>query len=445
MTFRLRVATLAALILVAAASIATQARAVSTDIVEAVSPGGIPFWLVEEPAIPIVAVQIGFRGGANIESQGKEGLVNLLSGMMDEGAGDLDAAGFSRRRDELAARFSFEAGMDSFNVGAAMLTRNLNDSVELLRLALTAPRFDETPLARVKGQVISGLRQRETDPGDVAARAWFASAFPGTPYGRNPDGTVESVAALGADDLRAVMPAALNRSAAFVGVVGAISEAEAGAMVDRLLGDLPASPPPALPPLEEKAEAGIETIHMDVPQSVAVFGHAGLLRADPDFIPAYVMSYTLGSGGLSTRLSDSVREKEGLAYSVGAYLIPYDRAGVYYGQVASANEKIARSIELIRAEWSRMAEEGVTQEELEDAKKYLTGAYALRFDSNAKIASALVDIQMEDLGVDYIRKRNDLVEAVTLEDVRRVASRLLKPEELRFVVVGAPEGLDPAN
>ncbi len=421
------------------------ARAVSAGIVEAVSPGGVPFWLVEERSIPIVAIEIGFKTGANVEGEGDEGVVNLLAGMLEEGAGDLDATGFSRKRDELAARIGFSSGRDTFNVSAAMLTRNLEESVELLRLALTEPRFDDAPLARVRAQVIAGLKRRQTDPGDVASDLWFASAFPETPYGRHPDGTTDSVSALTTEDLRAIMPAALNPAAAFVGVVGDIDAVAAGVLIDRLLADLPEAAPPAHDVFDVAAQGGVEVVRMEVPQSVAIFGHQGLLRADPDFIPAYVMNYTLGGGGFISRLTSEVREKEGLAYSVGAYLYPMDRAGLYLGQVASSNDRIARSLELVRAEWARMAEKGVTPEELAAAKKYLTGAYALRFDSNAKIASALVGIQMEDLGVDYIRNRNSLVEAVTVEDVKRVAKRLLDADALHVVVVGDPEGLDAAN
>ena len=436
---------LAALTLLVFISAATPARAVSAEIIQAVSPDGVAFWLVQEPSIPIISVEIGFRGGASVEPDGREGVVNLLSGMLDEGAGDLDAAAFSRRRDELAARYGFSSGRDAFNVSAAMLSRNLDESVELLRLALTEPRFDDTPLARVKAQVVAGLRRREIDPGDVAGDLWSANAFPGTAYGRNPDGTIESVSALSADDLRAIMPKALNPASAYVGIVGDIDVDAAGALVDRLMGGLPSSEPETFDPLEVKAPASLEVVRMEVPQSVALFGHEGILRSDPDFIPAYVMNYTLGGGGFTSRLFDNVREKEGLAYSVGAYLSPRDRAGLYIGQVASSNDRIARAIELIRAEWTRMAEEGVTPEELEAAKKYLTGAYALRFDSNAKIAGALVGVQMEDLGVNYIRDRNSLVEVVTIEDIKRVAKRLLKPEALHIVVVGDPEGLEAAN
>jgi zinc protease len=182
-------------------------------------------------------------------------------------------------------------------------------------------------------------------------------------------------------------------------------------------------------------------VEQDVPQSVAVFGHKGLMRDDPDFIPAFVMNYVLGGGSFSSRLTEEVREKRGLAYSVYSYLSATDGAGLYMGGVQTANERIAESLEVIKAEWARLAAEGLTEEDLNKAKTYLTGSFPLRFDSNSKIANYLLFAQMEDLGLDYINTRNGLIEAVTLEDVKRVAARLLKPEELSFVVVGKPVGL----
>ncbi|PJA61095.1 MAG: peptidase M16, partial [Rhodobacterales bacterium CG_4_9_14_3_um_filter_71_31] len=182
-------------------------------------------------------------------------------------------------------------------------------------------------------------------------------------------------------------------------------------------------------------------IPFDAPQSTVIFGHEGPLRADPDFIPAYVMNHILGGGGFSSRLTTEVREKRGLAYSTYAYLAPLDRAGLYMGGVGTANERVAESLDVIRAEWRRMAEQGVTAEELQKAKQYLTGAWPLRFDGNAKIASMLVGLQRDGFGPEYLDQRNGLVEAVTLDDIARVAAQWLKPDALRFVVVGQPEGL----
>ncbi|NCO16302.1 MAG: insulinase family protein [Alphaproteobacteria bacterium] len=405
------------------------------------SPGGVGYWLVEEHAIPMVALEISFEGGAATDPEAQTGAARFLSAMLDEGAGDLDSVAFSTQAQLLAANFSFSAGRDDFSVSARMLSDNLEDSVALLRLALTAPRFDPEPLSRVRGQILSSIRSDEADPNALASKAWFAAAFPDDPYGRPRDGTLETMAALTADDLRAAHARLLTRGGARVGVVGAIGADAAGAMVDALLGALPADPPAPLAPVTIAGAAGVTVIPFDAPQSTVIFGHEGPLRDDPDFIPAYVMNHILGGGGFSSRLTTEVREKRGLAYSTYAYLAPLDRAGLYMGGVGTANERVAESLDVIRDEWRRMAEEGVSAEELRKAKQYLTGAWPLRFDGNAKIAAMLVGLQQDGFGPEYLDQRNGLVEAVTQEDIARVAARWLKPDALRFVVVGQPEGL----
>jgi len=405
------------------------------------SPGGVGYWLVEEHAIPMVALEISFEGGAATDPEAQTGAARFLSAMLDEGAGDLDSVAFSTQAQLLAANFSFSAGRDDFSVSARMLSDNLEDSVALLRLALTAPRFDPEPLSRVRGQILSSIRSDEADPNALASKAWFAAAFPSDPYGRPRDGTLETMAALTADDLRAAHARLLTRGGARVGVVGAIGADAAGAMVDALLGALPADPPAPLAPVTIAGAAGVTVIPFDAPQSTVIFGHEGPLRDDPDFIPAYVMNHILGGGGFSSRLTTEVREKRGLAYSTYAYLAPLDRAGLYMGGVGTANERVAESLDVIRDEWRRMAEEGVSAEELRKAKQYLTGAWPLRFDGNAKIAAMLVGLQQDGFGPEYLDQRNGLVEAVTQEDIARVAARWLKPDALRFVVVGQPEGL----
>lgn len=405
------------------------------------SPGGVGFWLVEEQAIPMVAVEIAFEGGAATDPDAQAGAARFLSAMLDEGAGDLDSVAFSTRAQLLAANFSFSVSSDDFTVSARMLSDNLDESVALLRLALTEPRFDAEPMGRVRGQILSSIRSDEADPDALASQAWFAAAFPGDPYGRPRDGALETVAALTADDLRAAHARLLTRGGAKVAVVGAIDAATAGAMVDALLGALPAAPPAAPGAVAMAGGGGVTVIPFDAPQSTVVFGHEGPLRDDPDFIPAYVMNHILGGGGFSSRLTTEVREKRGLAYSTYAYLAPLDRAGLYMGGVGTANARVAESLDVIRSEWRRMAEEGVSAEELRKAKQYLTGAWPLRFDGNAKIAAMLVGLQRDGFGPAYLDQRNGLVEAVTRDDIARVAARWLKPDALRFVVVGQPEGL----
>ncbi len=422
-------------------SFAAGAALAENRIQRVVSPGGIEAWLVEEQAIPIISIEISFDGGAAIDPEGREGVANLMMGLLEEGAGEMDAVGFAEAADAIAARYGFSASKESVSVSVDMLAENRDESVDLLRVALTDPRFDEEPVTRVKRQVISGLRSAETDPNEVASKAWWAAAFPGDPYARDSDGTVESVEAITRDDLLAARERLLNVGAAHIGVVGAISAEELGPLLDRLLGDLPNHEPEPLPMVAFQGPPGVNVVDLDVPQSVAVFGQEGILRDDRDYIPAYVMNYILGGGGFSSRLTVEVREKRGLSYSVYSYLYPLDRAGLIVGGVASANGAMAKSIEVIEAEWRRMAEEGVTEEELEKAKKYLTGAWALRFDSNGKIANILVGLQAAGLPITYVDDRNALVEAVTLEDISRVAKRILDADALSITVVGRPTGL----
>lgn len=415
--------------------------AFATDIETVVSPGGVEAWLVEERAIPIISIQIGFRGGSALESAEEAGLAKLFAGMLEEGAGPYDAAGFAQRAEELAARLSFSASQDQISVSATMLAENRDETIRLLRLALVEARFDAAPLARVKAQIQSQIQQREVEPDSIAALRWYGAMFPDDVYGRPSLGYSETISAITAEDLHGAKARFLNRDSMKVGVVGAISTEELGPILDTLLGDLSDAPVDFPAPVEAAAKSGVDVVEFDAPQSEVLFGHAGPLRDDPDFIPAYVMNYILGGGGFASRLTIEVREKRGLAYGVYSYLSPYDRAGLYLGGVATANERVAESIEVIRAEWARLASEGVSEDELAKAKTYLTGAYPLRFDSNSKIAGFLVGAQMEDLGIDYINTRNDMVEAVTLDDIERVAAKWLRPEDLYFVVVGKPEKL----
>ena len=417
------------------------APAAAVDIQQLESPGGIDYWLVEEHSIPIVALEIEFAGGGRLDPEDRLGVAKMVAGLLDEGAGERDATAFAEARDDLSARFSFSTERDGVDVSARMLSENLEPSIALLAEALTEPRFDDEPVGRVRKQMLSAIAERSTDPGAIAGETWFARAFPGHAYGRLVGGTAETVAAIDLPDLRAAHERLLTRANATVGIVGDVTPAEADAMVDTLFAGLPEGAPLPEETVEPKAPPGVQVVELAKPQSVAMFGHAGIPREDDDFIPLYVLNYILGGGGFESRLMEEVREKRGLAYSVGTFPLALDQASLYLGSVQTANARMGESLAVIRDEWKRLAEEGPTAEELEAAKKYLTGAFPLRFDSNAKIASYLVFLQKEDLGADYIDNRNDLIEAVTLDDLRRVAARVFDPEALSIVVVGQPEGV----
>ena len=412
------------------------------DIREVQSPGGLTAWLVEEPSIPFVALELRFRGGASLDRDGKRGAINLMTGLLEEGAGDRDARAFAEAAESLAASFSYDVYDDALSVSARFLTENRDEAVALLRDSLVAPRFDEDAVERVRAQVISGLRSDQTDPDAIASRAFDAELFGDHPYGSAFRGTVESVAELTRADLEQAHDDTLARDRVYISAAGDISAEELAQLIDDLLGDLPATGAPMPEAVDVITTSGVTVVPFDTPQSVALFGHEGIDIDDPDFFPAYVMNVVLGGGGFEARLMSEVREKRGLTYGVYSYLANKDHANLIVGRVASANDRIAEAISVIRDEWAKMAAEGVTEQELEQTKTYLTGAYPLRFDGNGTIARILVGMQMDGLPADYIASRNDRIEAVTQDDVKRVAARVLRPDALRFVVVGQPEGLE---
>ncbi len=437
----IRAAARAVLVLGLTAVVLT-APAKATEVTRVISPGGIEAWLVEAHAIPILSVSIAFRGGATLDPAGKEGRANMVSALLDEGAGDYDSRAFQSRLEDLAIHLGFSTGLDTFTASLKTLTVNTDAAFEMLRLAMTEARFDEEPVERIRRQLQVRLTRLADDPDRIARRAWFDAAFPDHSYGRPVDGTPESVAALTVADLRDFVAGQLARDRMVVAVVGDIAPDRLGALLDATLGGLPAAGAPLTTAKTAPAAPGrLIVVERDIPQSVVVFGHQGLDRDDPEFYAAYVMNYALGGGGFTSRLTQEVRQKRGLAYGVYSYLSPLDYAALFFGGVATENARVAESLEVIRAEFARMRDDGLTADELADAKTYLTGSFALRFDSNGKIAKFLIGIQLDDLGIDYIDRRNGYIEAVTLADANRVAARLLDPEALQVVVVGTPEGL----
>ncbi len=418
----------------------------AVDIQRVVSPGGIEAWLVEDPTAPLISMAFAFHGGAALDPLGKEGLAEMTSGLLDEGAGDLDSAAFQRRIADLALDFSFDAGLDSFGGSLRTLTQHREAAFDLVGAALTVPRFDAAAVERIRGQILAGLARRANDPDAIADRVWWRTAFPDHPYGRSSSGTVESVRAITIADLERFVADRLARDNLVIGVVGDIDAETLAPLLDRAFGKLPASSVPwTLAEARPAAPGAVVVVEKDMPQSVVLFGQNGIKRHDPDFYAAYVMNYILGGGGFASRLTNEVREKRGLAYSVGSYLSTLDYAAVIQGQVGTQNARVAETLDIIRAEWRRMRDEGPTQQELDDAKTYLIGSYPLRMTSTGSLARVLTAIQMEGFPIDYMANRDSYIEAVTLEDVKRVARGLLDPEGLMVVVVGKPEGVTPTQ
>jgi zinc protease len=433
-----RLAARAALLLAVAMPLAP-VQAAKIEVVK--SPGGIEAWLVRDPTVPLVAMDFAFTGGANQDPEVKPGVSYLTAALLDDGAGELDAKAFQQRIEENAVQMRFSSGRDNFQGSIRVLRDRMDQGFDLLRLALTQPRFDADALERVRAQAVSSLRRETTNPNSISNRVWWKTAFPHHPYGRPTNGTLESVPTITREDLREYHSRVLTRATLKVAVVGDIDAATLAPALDRVFGALPAKGQINPLPAARIQDVGRRiVIDLDVPQAVLSFGGQGLARKDPDFIPAFIVNHILGGGSFSSRLYTEVREKRGLAYGVSSYLLPLDRAALFTGGTQTSNDSAGQALKIIEAEIRRMASEGPTEEELAKAKAYLKGSYPLRFDTSSKIASQLLQIQIEDLGIDYIDKRNGLIDAVTIEDARRVAKRLADGGML-VTVVGRPKGL----
>jgi zinc protease len=410
--------------------------------VQRVRGGDVEAWLVEDHTNPLIAVRIAFRGGAATDPSGKEGLARMTAALLDEGAGDLDSQAFQMRLNELAVELSFSVGPDTLSGEMRTLTENRDAAFDLLRLALQAPRFDAEPIARIRGQLQASIRRQAENPASVASREFFSAMFPDHPYGRPVIGTIESLDAIDADDLRGFLDRRIARDTLVIGVVGNITPGQLAPLLEATFGDLPAaSAPVAVAAVTPAGDGGIHVEDKPVAQSAMVFGHQGPQRDDPDYYAATLVNHLLGGGGFTSTLYEEVREKRGLVYSVSTSLYPLDHAGLIIGSAATANERVPETIEVVRTQWSRMARGPITTSQLDDAKTFLTGSFPLRLTSSGQIAGILVGMQLDNLGIDYLQKRNALIEAVSVDQANRVAREMLDPDNLTFVIAGRPEGI----
>jgi zinc protease len=425
----------------AAAAIASANTASAMTIEKIVSPAGIEAWLVREKALPLVTLNYAFHGGTTQDDAEKAGTANLAADLLDEGAGDLDGKAFHERVENHAIELGFQVGRDYIHGSLRALNEHRDEAFDLLRLALTSPRFDADAIDRLRGQTMATLQRDTTNPNDLASRRWWQTAFPDHPYGREVKGTLESVPRITAADMREYVRRVFARNELKVSIVGDVDAKTAGMLIDRAFGALPAKND--LKPIANATPSGLGrriVINVDVPQAVVTFGGQGIARQDPEFMAAYIVNHILGGGSFSSRLYREVREKRGLAYGVSDSLVWFRRAAVMLGGTATRADRTADALAVIEQEVKRMAEEGPTPDELAAAKSFLKGSYGLSLDTSGKIAAQLTQIQIDDLGIDYVQRRSALIDAVTIEDAKRVAKRLYGGG-LLVTIAGKPKGL----
>lgn len=407
-------------------------------IQEVKSEKGVTAWLVEDYSVPIITIRFVFEGGSTQDPPGKEGLAQLMSGLFDEGAGDLDSEAFQVRLDDAGAEMRFGAGRDTIYGSMRMLADQKDEAFELLRLAIGQPRFDAAPIDRIRAQMVSGIIAGARDPETTAQMKWAEAVYGDHPYARRDEGTEKTLATITADDLKAFHKAVFARGNLHVAIVGAIDAETSKGVLDHLFAGLPEKP--ALAPVVKTEWKLAQEIRVDydLPQTSLQLAYPGIERDAPDFFAAYLMNHILGGGAFSSRLFDEVREKRGLAYSIGSSLVNYEYASGLIIGTATRSDRAAETLGVIRDIVRRLAEEGPTEAELTAAKKFVIGAYPINnLDSSNAIAGTLVSLQTDNLGIDYMQRRAGLIEAVTLDEVKAAARKLLSAEPA-IMIVGPP-------
>jgi zinc protease len=408
----------------------------ATRIQHLISPGGIEAWFVQDATVPLIAMEYAFTGGAAQDPKDKSGVANMVASLIDEGSGDLDSRAYHERLDRRAIDLSFSATRDYFRGSLRMLRDNKDEAFELLHLALTSPHFDKSDIDRIRSQIMSGLHRDTSSPNALAGRKFLEMVFAGHPYARPASGTLESVPNITVDDMKTYVRRVIAKDTLKIAVVGDVDPATLGKLLDQTFGDLPGQADLApVPDIVAAKPPQRAYVPLDVPQTVITFGGPGVMRHDPNFMAAYVVNHIMGGGGLSSRLYHEVREKRGLAYSVYEGMLWMNHSSLFIGNTGTRFDRAGETLEAIQDEVHRMADQGPTQQELDEAKSYLKGSQMLQLDTSSKLASALLQYQLDRLPIDYLEKRSGIIDAVTLDDAKAAAKRLWG-EGLVTVVVG---------
>jgi zinc protease len=416
------------------------------DIQDVQSSGGISAWLVEDHSIPIIAINFAFKGaGTHLDPADKQGLVRMVSNTLDEGAGDLDSQAFQKELQDLSITLSFSAGRDHFTGTLKTLTENKSRALELLKLALMQPRFDEEPVSRMRQSNQARIRSSLSDPNWIAARMMNDVAFDGHVYAQNSGGTISSLEAITPDDLRNFHKRYLGKNNLIVAAAGDITEADLSQILDDVFGALPEVEAPTIPAdISLQNQGKTFLFEKDIPQTIIQTLQPGIDRKDPDYQTAQVMNFILGSSGFGSRLTKEIREERGLTYGIYSSFFDLDAFDGLSVNTSTANENVGEILSLILAEWKKMKEAPVSDKELEDAKSYLIGSLPLSLTSTDRISGLLLSLRTDGLPIDYLDQREAAINKTSAKDVQIMAQRLLSTDNIATILVGQPAGIDEA-
>ncbi len=430
------------LIIIATAHPAFADSAKVLDVQKFKTPAGIEVWLVQDKSVPVISMSYSFDGGLSYDPEEKPGVGRLVSILLDEGADQMTSQDFQAQMSDNAISLEFDAGRDAFYGQLKTLKANKDIAFHLLNLALTKPRFDSDAIERMRNANVSEIKDNMGEPGWLAARTFNGMVFEGHPYAVPGFGTLDSMSKITRDDLLSFVHAQFARDVLKVAIAGDISKDDAAKAVDGIFAALPAQAEKT-----GEGEAALKysgktiMLPLDAPQTYITAGETGIKRDDKDWQAATIMNYILGGSDFDARLMREIRKKRGLTYGIYSQLTSMKHTGLLQVEFSASNEKVAEALQLLRQEWTKMAKDGALDQEVQDAKAYLTGSLPLELTSTDSISETLNSLQRDGLDYNYINERNAELNAVTVADIKRVAARLLKTENLTVVMVGQPQGV----
>ncbi|MFO7593472.1 MAG: pitrilysin family protein [Pseudomonadota bacterium] len=399
---------------------------------------GARVFFVEAPDLPMVDIRVVFDAGAARDGE-LPGLAMLTNGMLEEGAGGMDADAIAQRFDSLGARFSAGSHRDMATAGLRSLTRPelLEPALETFALMLSRPDFPQNALERVRRQMLTGLQYEEQQPGEIAGKAFYRALYGDHPYANPPGGTQESVSRIGRNDVQEFYRRYYVAQNAVVAIVGKLKREEAERLAETAVGALSAGKAAEKLPAVAELEQGVRK-HIEHPssQTHVLMGQPGVRRGDPDYFPLYVGNHILGGSGLVSRISEEVREKRGLSYSAYSHFSPMRAKGPFVLGLQTRNENTREALQVLRETLVNFRKDGPGEEELVAAKKNITGGFALKIDSNSDILGYIAMIGFYGLPLDYLETFNDRVEAVSLAQIHDAFTRRVNPDHLTTITVG---------
>ena len=412
---------------------------------------GLTSWLVENSQSPVVSLFLAFRdAGSKMDPEGKAGLCSYLTKLLQEGAGEFDARAFKEYLLEKNIQLSVYSTMDCLYINIRTIKENIDDALKMVHLMLTQPRFDKRDCDRVQQQMLTFYSQMLVNEGGRLKDKFNETIYGQHPYGQTYGERFKNLSSLTPEILKQYMKDRLCRDCLVVSAAGHITAQHLSELLDKTVGKLPEKAIPCTLGQAPFLNKGTLTVdHFDIPQSLLVFVHPGIKRNDPSFFAALIVSKILGDGGFESRLWNEIREKRGLTYGIGCQLNWSDQDALLMGQTSTKNESVGEMVNLIKQEWQKMANHGVTSEEVNFVKDRLIGSFALGFSSTHQIAAALTSYQLDHLPIDYINTRNSLIRDVTLEQIQAAIKTFIFPKDLTFIIVGKPvfkdgsKGLEP--